>query len=141
MKTGKGFWRDIKGSEAVTFLMTIAMLLLIFVTLMTSLVYVFQYFNTSYLCRRVVRSIEISGKYDITETETLLNELAGTNHAVDIDVDATYFNQNKIQLRQTFSVLLTTTYPVKIWQGGNSPLVINLPIEVKVMGMSEVYWR
>ena len=141
METGKGIWRNIRGSEAVSFLLTIGMLLLIFVTLLTSLTYVFQCFNTSYTGRRVARNIEITGEYNPGETATLLRELAGSNHSLDISVDAIYCGENKIQLRETFSVLLTTSYPIKIWQGGNVPLVISLPIAVKVMGMSEVYWR
>ena len=141
METGRRIWRDIRGSEAVSLLLSIAMLLLIFITLISALIYVFQYYNASYICRRVVRSMEITGKYDPVETETLLEDLAGADHTLDIDVQTNYFSGDKIQLRETFTVVLRTSYPIKIWQGGNSPLVISLPIEVKVKGMSEIFWK
>ena len=59
----RGLLRQKKGDEAVSFLLTTAMLVLIFVTLISAMIYIMQYYDASYLCRRVVRSIEITGVY------------------------------------------------------------------------------
>lgn len=134
--------RQKKGDEAVSFLMTTAMLVLIFAVLVSAMIYIMQYYNASYICRRVVRSIEITGVYDETETMNLINNLSGSGmEDVDVQVDAVYYSGNKIQLRQTFNVTLTGSYKISILELGVNPITVNLPIKVKVAGMSEVYWK
>lgn len=134
--------REKKGDEAVSFLVTTAMLVFIFATLVSAMVYITQYYNASYLCRRVVRSIEITGQYDETETRNLISSLSGSDtEDIQIQVDAVYFSGKKIQLRQTFSVTLTGSYRITILTLGANPVTVDLPIRVKVAGMSEVYWR
>lgn len=134
--------REKKGDEAVSFLMTTAMLVLIFAVLVSGLIYIMQYYNASYMCRRVVRSIEISGIYDETETGNLISSMSNSDmEDIDVQVDAVYYSGNKIQLRQTFSVTLTGSYRITILTLGENPITVDLPIRVKVAGMSEVYWR
>lgn len=134
--------RQKKGDEAVSFLLTTAMLVLIFVTLISAMIYIMQYYDTSYLCRRVVRSIEITGVYDETETRDIIDRMKNSDlEDIDVQVDAAYFSGKKIQLRQTFSVTLTASYKITILELGENPIVMNLPIRVKVAGMSEVYWK
>ncbi|NCB52754.1 MAG: DUF4320 family protein [Clostridia bacterium] len=134
--------REKKGDEAVSFLLTTAMLVFIFATLVSAMIYIMQYYNTSYVCRRVVRSIEITGQYDETETMNIVNSMAGSGlEDIDVQVNAVYFSGRKIQLRQTFSVTLTGSYKITILELGENPIVMTLPIEVKVAGMGEVYWK
>ena len=134
--------REKKGDEAVSFLMTTAMLVLIFAVLVSAMIYIMQYYNASYMCRRVVRSIEITGVYDETETRDIIDRMKNSDlEDLDVQVDATYFSGKKIQLRQTFSVTLTASYKITILELGENPIVMNLPIRVKVAGMSEVYWK
>lgn len=134
--------REKKGDEAVSFLMTTAMLVLIFAVLVSGLIYIMQYYNASYMCRRVVRSIEISGLYDETETRDIIDRMKNSDlEDIDVQVDAAYFSGRKIQLRQTFSVTLTASYKITILELGENPIVMNLPIRVKVAGMSEVFWK
>ena len=134
--------REKKGDEAVSFLMTTAMLVLIFAVLVSAMIYIMQYYNASYMCRRVVRSIEITGVYDEAETRSLISSLAGSDmEDIQIQVDAVYYSGRKIQLRQTFSVTLTGIYRITILTLGGNPVALDLPIKVKVAGMSEVYWR
>jgi hypothetical protein len=52
-----------------------------------------------------------------------------------------YFSGRKIQLRQSFSVTLTASYKITILELGENPIVLTLPITVKVAGMSEVFWK
>ena len=134
--------REKKGDEAVSFLMTTAMLVLIFAVLVSAMIYIMQYYNASYMCRRVVRSIEITGVYDEAETRSLISSLSGSDmEDIQVQVDAVYYSGRKIQLRQTFSVTLTGSYRITILTLGGNPVALDLPITVKVAGMSEVYWK
>lgn len=142
VKKVRGLLRQKKGDEAVSFLMTTAMLVLIFAVLVSALIYIMQYYNASYMCRRVVRSIEITGVYDETETRDLVNSMASSGmEDIDVQVDAVYFSGRKIQLRQSFSVTLTASYKITILELGENLIVLTLPITVKVAGMSEVFWK
>ena len=142
VKKVRGLLRQKKGDEAVSFLMTTAMLVLIFAVLVSALIYIMQYYNASYMCRRVVRSIEITGVYDEAETRNLMDSMASSGlEDIDVQVDAVYFSGRKIQLRQTFSVTLTASYKITILELSENPIVLTLPITVKVAGMSEVFWK
>lgn len=138
----RGLLRQKKGDEAVSFLLTTAMLVFVFVTLISAMIYIMHYYDASYICRRVVRSIEITGVYDETETRSIVDDMAGSGFEdIDVQVDAVYFSGRKIQLRQTFSVTLTASYKITILELGENPITVDLPIRVKVNGMSEVYWK
>ena len=142
VKKLKNLLQDKKGDEAVSFLLTTAMLVFIFATLVSALIYIMQYYNASYICRRVVRSIEIAGQYDETETTNIVKDISNPGlEDIDIQVDAEFFSERKIQLRQTFSVTLSASYKITILQLGNDPLELSLPIRVKVVGMSETYYK
>ncbi len=137
-----GYLRSRKGSSAVEFIMTAAMLILTFAVLVSALIYVTQYYNASYICRRVVRTIEVTGEYDEQTVSALANELGG--RAMDdlaIQVEAHYFKAHKIQLRDEFRVTLTANYTIPIIQFGAQPLEVRLPISIRLSGRSEVYWK
>lgn len=134
--------RQKRGDEAVSFLLTTAMLVLIFAVLVSAMVYIMQYYNASYICRRVVRSIEITGVYDETETKNIVDQMKNSDmEGIGVQVDAVYYSGRKIQLRQTFNVTLTSSYRITILELGENPISVDLPIRVKVAGMSEVYWK
>ena len=138
----KRLLRDKKGDEAVSFLLTTAMLVLIFATLVSCMIYVMQYYNASYVCRRVVRNIEIAGEYIEADAMSVINQLQNDDlEDITLNVDASYVSGRKIQLRESFNATLTASYKIKILQIGETPIEIYLPIEVKIRGMSEVYWR
>jgi len=142
LKRLRSLLREKKGDEAVAFLMTTAMLVLIFAVLVSAIIYIMHYYNASYVCRRVVRSIEISGLYDETETRSLISSLSNSDmEDINVQVDAVYYSGNKIQLRQTFNVTLRGSYRITILTLGGNPIALDLPIIVKVTGMSEVYWK
>jgi len=136
--------REKRGDEAVSFLLTTAMLVLIFAVLVSAMIYITQYYDVSYLCRRVVRSIEITGQYDETETANMVSQIKNSDlEDISVKVDAVYYDvgSKKIQLRQTFSVTLTTSYRITILTLGETPVTMDLPIRMRVAGMSEVFWR
>jgi len=142
VKKARYLLRQKRGDEAVSFLMTTAMLVLIFAVLVSAMVYIMQYYNASYICRRVVRNIEITGIYDETETKNIVDQMKNSDlEDIGVQVDAVYYSGRKIQLRQAFNVTLTSSYRITILELGENPISVDLPIRVKVAGMSEVYWK
>ncbi len=142
MRKLKRLLTDRRGSEAVGFLLTTAMLLCIFATIVTAFVYISQCYNAAYLCRKVTRQIEVTGEYDRTEVNSLLSQIEGGDlQNLEIDVAADYFTENKIQLCENFTVKLTADYKIKVVQVGSETLELSLPIRAQVGGMSEVYFK
>ena len=138
----RGYLRERKGNSAVEFIFTTAMLILIFAVLVSALVYVTQFYSASYIARRVVRTIEIAGEYDEQAIRTLADGLGGTAlEDLNITVDATYFKDRKIQLRDEFTVHLDAVNRINILVMGDDPVSLDLPIEIDLSGRSEVYWK
>lgn len=138
----RGYLRERKGNSAVEFIFTTAMLILIFAVLVSALVYVTQFYSASYIARRVVRTIEITGEYDEQAIRTLADGLGGTAlKDLNITVDATYFKDRKIQLRDEFTVHLDAVNRINILVMGDDPVSVDLPIEIDLSGRSEVYWK
>jgi len=136
----KSLLTDRRGSEAVSFLLTTAMLL--FATIMTAFVYISQSYNAAYLCRKVTRQIEVTGEYDRNEVNSLLSQIDdGDLQNLEIEVIADYFAENRIQLCEDFTVKLTADYKIKIVQVGSKTLELRLPIRAQVGGMSETYYK
>lgn len=134
--------RDDRGDSAVEFIVTAGLMIALFVTLVTAIIYVTQYYNASYICRRVVRSIEIAGEYNEAEVRDLADRLCGGSlEDLSIRVDATYITGHKIQLRDGFQVSLSASYKVGIMDLGDDPQTLDLPIQVSMNGMSEVFWK
>ena len=112
---------------------------LVFITMIATAISFFSiftvYLNLNYTCRRVVREIEISGQ---VTSETNIGSEA------DMSVSANYFNaaQKKIQLRNTFDVICTTNYRFDVFTPlGSKPVGFDIPMKVKLTGMSEKYWK
>lgn len=123
---------------------------LVFITMIATAVSFFSiftvYLNLNYTCRRVVREIEISGQVT-SETNALFNQLKSNTNIgseADMSVSANYFNaaQKKIQLRNTFDVICTTNYRFDVFTPlGSKPVGFDIPMKVKLTGMSEKYWK
>jgi hypothetical protein len=110
-----GYLRSKKGDSAVEFIMTAAMLVLVFAMLISAMIYVTQYYSASYICRRVVRTIETTGEYDEATVLALADDLGGDAlDDLNIQVDATYCSGTLIQLRTIsgFTVRLSTELPL-----------------------------
>ena len=138
----RGYLRDRKGSSAVEFIMTVAMLILIFAVLVSALVYVTQFYSASYICRRVVRTIEVTGEYNEQDIRALADELGGSAlEELDITVDASYCSGRRIQLRDEFTVHLSASHRINIHMMGADPVYIDLPINIDLSGRSEVFWK
>ena len=61
-----------------------------------------------------------------------------------MSVTASYFDavSRKIQLRNTFTVNLTSSYRINVFTPINgTPVGFNIPLRVSLTGMSEKYWK
>lgn len=124
--------------------------MLVFMTLIATAISFFSvftvYLNLNYTCRRVVREIEISGQVT-SETTSLFNQLKSNTNigpGASMTVNASYFNaaQKKIQLRDTFDVTCATSYRFDIFTPlGSDSVGIDIPMKVRLTGMSEKYWK
>ena len=134
--------RSRRGDAAIEFIMVAAMLILTFAMLVSALVYVVQVYSASYITRRVVRYVETTGEYNEREVRDLVNELGG--RALDntaVEIEASYVEGRKIQLRSHFRITLTADYTINIAQFGRNAVTVRLPIKVSLAGRSEVFWK
>ncbi len=123
---------------------------LVFITLIATAISFFgiftTYLNLNYSARRVVREIEISGRVS-EDTYALYEELKSNTNIPDtstMSVNATYFNaaDKKIQLRDTFTVTCETYYRINVFTPkGGAPVGFDIPLRVRLSGMSEKYWK
>lgn len=137
-----------KGDFGIDAFLSILVYLLTFATLMLALVYVLQVYNACYVCRRVVRDIEVRGQYDAAIEEALASQLgAGALDGLTIEIsDVSYFEGDetakKIQLQESFVITLTAHYDIKIASfNGKDPIEMQLPITISLKGYSEKYWK
>lgn len=134
--------RQRDGSSAVEFIFTSAVLILVFAVLVSALIYVTAFFNAAYIARRVVRNIEVTGQYDAAGAYGIAEEMGGdVFEDLRLDVSASYFQGQKIQLRDHFTLGMQAYYTVPVLRFGGSDLELKLPVRVRLQGMSEVYWK
>jgi len=137
-----------KGEFAIDVFLSICVYILTFLTLMLGLIYVLQVYNACYICRRVVRDVEIRGEYNYQIEETLVEQLGGSGLnglSIAISDDVSYYETTefggKIQLQTPFTIILTAHYDVHIATFGDEPLEMELPINIQLTGYSERYWK
>lgn len=123
---------------------------LVFITLIATAISFFgvftTYLNLNYAARRVVREIEISGRVSSSTYSLYDNMKSNTNipDSATMSVNATYFNaaQKKIQLRDTFTVTCSTSYRINVFTPkGGTPVGFDIPLRVRLTGMSEKFWK
>ena len=123
---------------------------LVFITLIATAISFFgvftTYINVNYVARRVTREIEIAGRVS-SDTYDLFNDMkASTNigAAATMNVSATYFDaaEKKIQLRDTFTVTVSSSYRINVFTPtGGAPVGFDIPLVVRLTGMSEKFWK
>lgn len=123
---------------------------MVFITLIATAISFFgvftTYLNVNYTARRVTREIEISGRVS-SDTYALFNEMKMNTNIGDtatMSVSATYFDavQKKIQLRETFTVTVNSSYRINIFTPtGGTPVGFDIPLVVRLTGMSEKFWK
>lgn len=123
--------------------------LIVVVTLLTVISFynVFtKYQNNNYLCRRIVREIELEGavssQVDIVFNQ-LKTELNLTNASYTVS-KVSYFDypSKRIQLRDNFTVTVESICYIEIFNPVFAPTVkIPLTLKSTLTGMSEVYHK
>ncbi len=126
----------------MSLLLTTAMLLCIFATIVTGFAYITQTYHANYLCRQMVRHIEVTGEVSNADYTKMRDQLADSDlHIQSITVNADYVGGKKIQLRDDFTVTLEASYDIPLVQIGSHTTELSLPIKIKLEGMSEVFWK
>lgn len=139
----KNLLSDKKGSSYFDLIIKTLVVLSLMVTVMSFLSVFTTYLNLNHVCRRVVRVVELEGQvsdraYDVFYR---LGQQTGLSPEMAIE-DVEYCEDQKIQLRDTFTVTMTYSYPFTIFTPSFAPPVeILIPMKVSITGMSEKYWK
>ena len=99
--------------------------------------------NLDYMAKTLVRAVEANGRInsDITALAGDLKSELGISPS--IIWSATYISgTDKIQLRKKFTLTVKDTITIKLMEPTfGPPVVINIPIEKRFIGISQVYWK
>ncbi len=141
---------DLRKRKAASAYYELIIKTLVFITLIATAISFFgvftTYLNLNYAARRVVREIEISGQVSAATYSLYEDMKANTNipDSATMSVNASYCNaaQKKIQLRDTFAVTCSASYRINVFtpQGG-TPVGFDIPLRVRLTGMSEKFWK
>lgn len=166
LKALKSIIRDKRGALLWELLIVLMILFTVLYSAMTFLGAFIQFETLSYSAKTVARNIEVTGYYkesDILNDISMLTQNSNLRMGTedhpqwyDIDIGAvpdgtdtelanSLAYQQKIQLRQTFSITLYATYDLHLLGTSEdsflSSWTIPIPMSYTVTGMSEVYHR
>ena len=158
--------KEKKGSLLWELLIVLMILFAFLYSAMTFLGAFVQYESLSYAAKSVARQIEVSGSYDPSNIMSDIEALTGNSNlrmgtdewggwykfelgpypaGTSASLRNSLVAQNKIQLRQTFTITLYATYDLHILGSRNNSILdswtIPIPMKYTVTGMSEVFWR
>jgi len=125
----------------------VAITMLIIFVIMASLLAIYPIFTVqqslNQTAKYMARTIELYGKAD---DETLESVTAGGNFlapdSMEIDTEWQDAGEKTIQLKNSFTVIITKVVPIVILRPAlGEPVVINVQITATARGISEVYWK
>lgn len=99
--------------------------------------------NLDYMAKTLVRAVEANGRIN-SDISALANELKNElGIAPTISWNAEYITgTDKIQLRKKFTLTVKDTLSIKLIEPSfGPPVVIHIPIEKRLIGISQVYWK
>jgi Flp pilus assembly protein TadG len=134
---------DRKGSAYFELMLKTLVVITLMLTVISFLSVFTTYLNLSHVCRRVVRVVELEGQVSDRANDVFykLKQQTGLTPEMTVE-DVTYVDGQKIQLRDTFTVMMTYNYPFTIFTPSFAPPVeIQIPMKVRIGGMSEHYWK
>ena len=139
------FSKDTNGGEAVEMVWSTAMLVFFVMVALAFLVYVLELTMVNSATKSAVRMAETSGIVDQRAMEAQFNSFMGdSTQLIDrkLEVkDVEYFSDNKVQLKDTFTVVGSCTYRINFLSANPYGIFkIDLPLASSVVGMSERYW-
>ena len=132
-----------KASETIEMVATSAIICFVVMNFLMILAYALQLNQISYAAKRIARGVEVSGytsQYELEqEAASLIPNWDGIKpHNIHSSKTGT------IQLRDDFTIYISGTYHLKLaqfGQNGMKGIEIGLPMNVKVDGQSEIYWK
>lgn len=141
--------KDTDGSQAVEMVYVCAALCFLILSVLLIIGYALQANAISYAAKRATRQIEVLGQYNQSVATRMMREMLANYDEIGGSITATpnsgsWLNSSKktIQLRDKFTVHVHCTYTVDIGTlAFKQPLRLRLPIDVYVIGQSEVYWK
>jgi len=125
----------------------VAITMLIIFVIMASLLAIYPVFTAqqslNQTAKFMARTIELYGRAD---DETLESVTADGNFlapdSVEIDAEWQDAGEKTIQLKNSFTVIITKVVPIVILRPTlGEPVVINVEITATARGISEVYWK
>lgn len=134
-----------KGSAYYELIVKTLVVITLMATVMSFLSIFTAYLNLNNMCRRVVRVVELDGQVSDNAYGVFnrLKEQTGLSPEMTVgDVEYCDEQSQKIQLRDTFTVTMTYSYPFTLFKPSFAPPVqIDIPMKVSITGMSEKYWK
>lgn len=123
----------VKTLVVITLMLTVISFLSVFTT----------YLNLNFICRRVVRVVELEGQVSDRADDIFYRLKLQTGISPEMEIeDVEYCEDQKIQLRDSFTVTMTYDYPFTIFTPSFAPpLEVKIPMRVSIGGMSEHYWK
>lgn len=131
------------GSSYFDLIIKTLVVLSLMVTVLSFLSIFTTYLNLSHICRRVVRVVELEGQVSDRAEDVFYRLKQQTGLTPEMTVEnVEYCEDQKIQLRDTFTVTMTYSYPFTIFTPSFAPPVkIQIPMKTSITGMSEKYWK
>lgn len=132
-----------KGSSYFDLMIKTLVVLTLMVTVMSFLSIFTTYIELNHICRRVVRVVELEGEASDKAQDVFYRLKQQTGLSPDMIVeDVTYVGNQKIQLRDTFTITMTYSHPFTIFAPSFAPpVVVQIPMKVSITGMSEHFWK
>lgn len=99
--------------------------------------------NLDYMAKTLVRAVEANGRID-SNINALANDLKNEMGITPtVYWNASYISgTNKIQLRKKFTLTVKDTIKIKLFEPSfGNPVTIDIPIEKRFIGISQVYWK
>ena len=141
----KSFIADQRGDAYIEFIVKFVVIM----SLVASLISVYGIFvkhqTMVSITKRVVRALEVSGTNDASVL-TMFNNMCNTQGlrgATMQVVDVSYVSGTRIQLRNSFCVVVRYPMQIKVFDaaGSRPAKYIALTLESRLSGMSEVFWK
>ena len=132
-----------KGSSYFDLMIKTLVVITLMVTVMSFLSIFTTYLNLNHVCRRVVRVVELEGEVSDRAYNIFyrLKQQTGLSPEMTVE-DVEYCEDQKIQLRDTFTITMTYSYPFTIFTPSFAPpVVVQIPMKASITGMSEHFWK
>ena len=144
LSKARGYLWGKSGAMYVDFLVQFFIAITVVVTVISFFNIFVKHQNVVFVAKRLVRAVEVTGKNDIELQAmfvTLVDELGLDGADFSLENVSYLSDGESIQLRDTFTVVVT--YPIEfvIASPGEATFSIPFTLQARLPGMSEVFFR